>query len=137
MEKTEIIIITLVILAALILQIVLFCKIWAMTNDVREIRNNFVLLGSDFDFEIRKLLALGNKEKAKELILNDFFDIIKNLNYSGLDRNDEDDKEAIQSIDRRFEEVKKELEFSLKKIGVELPENIKILKSGNDFYNLF
>lgn len=52
-----------------VLQIVLFFKLWSMTNDVKKLKNK---LRADFDIdrtdEIRIALLKGDKEKAIELL---------------------------------------------------------------------
>jgi hypothetical protein len=135
MEETKIIIIALVMLVASALQIVLFFKVWIMTNDVRALRENYVKY-SNFAFDIRKMLLFGEKEKARDILLDRFIEKIENFNYDGIEHN-EYYETVKQNIDNKFNEAKKEFEFSLKKIGEELPESIKNLRSGNDFYKLF
>jgi hypothetical protein len=137
MGETEIIIISVIIIAASVLQIILFFKIWAMTNDVRALRENSVG-HSNFVFEIRKLILLGEKKKAADILLNQFIRKIKDLNYDDLNANDgEYYKEDLNRKDKDFDKAKKELEHVFLKIGEELPEGIKNLKSGEDFKNLF
>ena len=123
--------IMIITIAAAVLQIILFFKIWAMCDDVKAMRGNFSL-SSDFRFNIRKMILLGNKEKAKELILNRFFEAIKDVNYKDAESDD-----AKKYSDKEFLRIKKELEGALLKIGEELPEEIKNLNSGNDFYCLY
>lgn len=124
--------------AAAVLQIILFFKVWAMTNDVKKLREKFAVSNeSNFCFEIRKLLALGNKEKAKELLLNRFYESISELNYSGLDKTESNYAQITKNIDADFLKSKENLANDLSKIGVQLPENIKQMKSGNEFYELF
>jgi hypothetical protein len=136
MEDTEfVLLITLITLAASILQIILFFKLWAMTDDVRKLRNNYVF-PHDFRLEIRKLILSGKKEKAREILINRFIEKIKNLNYEGLDDNRYFD-EVKKNIDNDFLRVKEELGLDLQKIGEDMPEGIKRLNSGEDFNNLF
>ena len=121
-------------IAAAVLQIILFFKVWAMTNDVRSLREKHAPT-SEFYFEMRKLLALGEKEKAKEKLLNWFFKAIKNLNYKNIGH--EGLEEKRKSVDVGFMQIKKELEKDFKQIGEELPDNIKNMRSGNEFYELY
>ena len=135
METTEII--ALITIAAAVLQIILFFKVWAMTNDVRTLREKYAAPnGSNFNSEIRKLLCSGNKEKAKELLLNRFYDNISNLNYSDIDKDGNVDQ-IKKNIDADFMKLKTELENNFAKIGCDLPERIKLMKSGNEFYELY
>lgn len=52
-----------VIIAFGVLQIILFFKVWGMTNDVRKIKNKTV---NSFD-EAHKQIIIGNKERAFEI----------------------------------------------------------------------
>ena len=92
---------------------------------------------ANFNFEIRKSLASGDKEKAKELLLNRFYDSISELNYSGLDKSESNWFQIQKNIDADFLKLKERLANDLSKIGEQLPENIKQMKSGNEFYELF
>ena len=77
-----------------ILQIILFFKVWGMTNDVKKIKNE--LCGDDFPAEdlfekpdsvkyafyanirkIDKLIYLGEKETAKHMLLSMKYDLEK------------------------------------------------------------
>lgn len=125
-------------IAAAVLQIVLFFKLWAMTNDVRGIRDsNVISKKSNFNFEIRKLLASGNKDEAVEMLLNRFYNRIAELNYSGLNKSDSQYKRVINNIDEEFTKEKNALEKNLSQIGATLPDRIMQMKSGNEFYELF
>ena len=109
-----------------------------MTNDVKKLRENCEHSNkSNFNFEIRKSLASGDKEKAKELLLNRFYDSISELNYSGLDKSESNWFQIQKNIDADFLKLKERLANDLSKIGEQLPENIKQMKSGNEFYELF
>lgn len=116
-----------VTIIAAVLQIVLFFKIWVMCDDVRKIRKNRVYT-ADYRFNIKRLIALGDKEKAKELLLDSFFEVIKKLDCT---------EKYSDIYQHAFDESKERLESSLLKIGEELPEGIKNLKSVKDFYNLY
>lgn len=82
-------------------------------------------------------LLRGDKEKAKELLLNRFYDSISELNYSGLDKSESNWFQIQKNIDADFLKLKERLANDLSKIGEQLPENIKQMKSGNEFYELF
>lgn len=131
-------ILALVTLVATVLQIILFFKLWIMTNDVKKLRENCGYSNeSNFNLEIRKLLASGSKEKAKEMLLNRFYDNIAELNYSGLDQSGNNYDQITKNIDADFLKLKEGLTNDLSKIGEQLPENIKQMKSGQDFFDLF
>ena len=52
-----------------ILCIVLFFKVWGMCNDVRKIKNQ-IDRNDDYSTKIDFLLRIGEKEKAKEILIN-------------------------------------------------------------------
>lgn len=54
---------SIIIIAFGVLQIILFFKVWGMTNDVRKIKNNTI---NSFD-EAHKQIIIGNKDKAFEI----------------------------------------------------------------------
>ncbi|MFV0587485.1 hypothetical protein [Bacteroides reticulotermitis] len=60
-----------------ILQIILFFKIWGMTNDVKKLKNTIQANGYPDGSSPAKIeLAMGNIDKAKELALREFiFDV--------------------------------------------------------------
>lgn len=130
-------IIALITIAAAMLQIILFFKLWGMTNDVRTLREKYTAPSVlNFKYEIRKLLCSGNKEKAKELLLNRFYENISNLNFSDIDKDGNVDQ-VKKNIDADFMKLKVELENNFAKIRCDLPERIKLMKSGNEFYELY
>jgi hypothetical protein len=114
-----------------ILNVILFFKIWGMTNDVRILRKKYIPHTSLY-FEIRRLLLFGNRERVRDLLINRFIDKIEYLYH------DETDCDAArENIDNDFNAAKEELELCFQKIGEELPENIKNLNSCDEFRNSF
>ena len=60
-----------------VLQIILFFKVWGMTNDIRELKEdhfNEINMADPYQKVnfARINLILGNKEKVKYMLLNDF-----------------------------------------------------------------
>jgi hypothetical protein len=111
-----------------ILQIILFFKLWGMTNDVKKLRNKFAYT-DDFNFEVRKSLALGEKAKAKGLIINSFFEAVHKQIVNATYDTDVDNS--------KFSQYKNELEKELNKIGEKMPDELKNINSYEDFQNLF
>lgn len=63
--------VSIVIIVFGILQIILFFKLWGMTNDVKKIKNSLpVSLDGISPAKIE--FAIGNKEKAKEMVKREF-----------------------------------------------------------------
>lgn len=54
-----------------ILSIILFFKVWGMTNDVRELRNKYVVDEKNVSLYVivAKYMQLGDREKAKEVTM--------------------------------------------------------------------
>ena len=68
--------VSIVIIVFGILQIILFFKLWGMTNDVSKIKSNIVknetaISKDSFDKEFYALILSGNKGKAKELLFKE------------------------------------------------------------------
>lgn len=72
--ETILLITAIVMIAFGVLQIILFFKVWGMTNDVNKIKRNVSSTSSsDEGFSPAKFeLLLGNEHKAKELLNREF-----------------------------------------------------------------
>lgn len=105
-------------LALLVVSIIFFVKIWIMTNNVRKIKDTLNYSNTS-DFEIRKCLVMGEKEKAKKMLIERFLTSV-------------DDWNGV-----RFETFKKDLIEALNKIEVDVPEIINNMNSIKDFNSLF
>lgn len=131
------IIIAIVALVAAILNIILFFKLWGMTNNVSELRDLFVMEknnGSREDLlnQLRVSYVLGENEKIKQKLILHFVERINNdckaydeyyLHHTGLN----------DSITTQVEHLSKALAI----IGEETPERIKNMKTYRDFYEVF
>lgn len=95
---------SIVIIAFGVLQIILFFKVWGMTNDVRKIRKN--IIGNSLD-EAHKQIILGNKDKA--------FEIYKRLYAEGLITISELPEDFKYNYPRLVEKYK----YELSKLGDE------------------
>ena len=63
--------VSIVIIVFGVLQIILFFKLWGMTNDVKKIKSSFPM--SIAGVSPAKIeFAIGNKEKAKEMVKREF-----------------------------------------------------------------
>lgn len=62
-----------------VLQVILFFKIWGMTNDTKKIKNTVQANGYPSGISPAKIeFAIGNTEKAKEMAYREFlFDVCK------------------------------------------------------------
>lgn len=96
-------------LAVAFFVIVLLYKLWFMCNDVSSIKKQLVK-NYDIETTIEFLLRIGEKEKAKELLLNRIL-----TNESIFNR------EAEMTQDEKIEHVFRVYEEELKKLGYDIP----------------
>ena len=104
-----------------ILAIILFFKVWGMTNNVIKIKNN--ILRSNDPQLLRKYRLLGQTDKAVDFVIQGFMNSMQN-------------KMENSSNKLSIEEDVAELEFSLSQLGVKLPEEFKKLKVLGDYVRL-
>ena len=101
----------LIAIAGSVLSIILFFRVWGMTNDVKEMRRHLI----SSDIRARKYFLSGDMENAKKALLDVFCEDLQRCGYD------------------EFEALKSQLEKSLEKLGEELPEGIKKMNSIHDF----
>lgn len=61
--------ILIIYIVAAILGIILFFKVWGMCNNVRDIKKQLIQ-DRDFAAKYKFLMGIGEKERAKELLIN-------------------------------------------------------------------
>ena len=133
-----------------ILEIILFFKIWGMTNDIRAIKKEVFHEGGQESYYLtakylRNNLVLGNIDHVKKVLLSNFIDEI-NTSYGNLPsrgyEKDENGKNTLVSYEERnlkipivpyVENLRKQFE----KIGEPLPPYINKMATYGDFFNLF
>lgn len=114
-------------LVAGILQIILFFKVWGMTNDIRKLKKDHF---SETSLETyyqkasfaRRNLILGRKDNVKAMLLQNFI--------SNLEQNYTKEEDSIQPY---VDNLKRQ--FS--KLGEELPDYISNLETFEDYHKLF
>ena len=133
-----------------ILEIILFFKIWGMTNDIRALKKDYFHEKTDESYylmakNLRKNLVLGNIEYVKKTLLTNFMDeVLKS--YAKLPsqayEKDENGKDRLVSYEERnlqtpiasyVENLRKQFE----KIGEPLPPYINNMATYGDFLNIF
>lgn len=111
-----------------ILQIILFFKLWGMTNDVRHISEKIGAQPIDtfpqLEQSIRKLLLEGEKDQAIDLLrsnlVKDLIDYIsKGYNY-----------QIINNLKNNYREY-------YEKLGVPFPEQVEKINTLKDLEQLF
>ena len=116
-----------IILIFAILQIVLFFKLWRMTNDVHLIKENKQISSNDQEeilWLLRKYILLGDTNKAQEIIVSIFLsNIRKDIATNGITNCD-------------IEKWKNECLLYYKAINKKIPEPILKIHSGIDVIKL-
>lgn len=111
---------TIVLLIFGVLQIILFFKVWGMTNKVSSIEK--VLYKYEQDY--RYLMLIGENEKAftliKEKLTSKLIDMRTELN--------------LPSFANKADEIIPQYIEKAQKTGFELPEHLKSGKAFNDYY---
>lgn len=134
-----------------ILEIILFFKIWGMTNDIRALKNDHFnqttneIPSGQLVNDIRKNLLLGDIDKVKKALLMKFTDDVKHsyrkMPIQGYEK-DQNGKDHMVSYKER--NLKKPITFyvenlrkQFEKIGEPLPPYINHMATYGDFFNLF
>lgn len=91
-----------------ILQIILFFKVWGMTNDVKKIKNT-VLKDICPGISPAKIeFIMGNKEKAKEMAYKEFildvYELYMNVSKNKLISEEQDYTKKFENLKNRYKE---------------------------------
>ncbi len=116
-------ILLLVTLVAGVLQIILFFKLWAMTDDVRLLRNKMAAPSAEsMEEEVRRAIVFGEKECAARIIVIAFIKKVRDADMS----------DAATLV-----KLKAKLSADLNKVGAKMPEVIEGLETPKEYYALF
>ncbi len=117
-----------------ILYLILLYKIWCMTNDVASLKKKIVdhSHGEDVERQCRKLLLLGRKDEAKEIMIDVFFHELEKEFY----KFHYDAFEFEKFKKKPIEPYLKRLERNLMGIDEKVPESIAKLTTIGDYFNL-
>lgn len=133
-----------------VLEIILFFKIWGMTNDIKALKKDH-FCETQFVGKIqmakylRKNLVLGNMETVKRILLQNFIDNVeqgyRELKTGGYEK-DENGKDVWVSYKKKnlnesIAPYVKNLMLQYAKIGEEVPIYITRMETFGDYYNLF
>lgn len=133
-----------------ILEIILFFKIWGMTNDIREMKNDYF---NEKKYEtqgqmkesLRKNLVLGDIEKVKKTLLKEFIDDVESA-FAKMKSSDyvKDENGAYQLTSYKEKNLKESIRPYVEKLqkqfellGEELPVYINRMETYKDYYSLF
>ena len=140
-----------IMLAWGILEIILFFKIWGMTNDIKAIKKGYFNENESQEVDVlmmkslRTNLILGNRDEVKKTLLKNFVDQIESSfrdlptgGYETLDNGNSRyvsyrEKNLQRSISPYVEMLKKQFD----KISEPLPDFILSMKTYKDYFNLF
>jgi len=142
--------VAIVSLIAGVLQIILFFKIWGMTNDVKALKKDHFnetvfTTKASMASSLRKNLVLGNLENVKLTLLRNFIENVESY-YRGLKVGEyvkgESGKEnwvdyQDQNLDEPITPFVNNLILQYGKIGEEVPVYILRMKTFRDYYKLF
>lgn len=122
-----------------IFNIILFFKLWGMTNDIRELKiDHFDTRMPEDTPQLRAYLrenyVLGENEKVKRILIHEFLDNINskcnNIRTSYLETNnpvlDTDITQYVEILKKQFA-----------KVNMEVPHAILNMKTFRDYYELF
>ena len=133
-----------------VLEIILFFKIWGMTNDIEALKKDHF---NETVFEtkagmakyLRNNLVLGNMKDVKKTLLKNFIDNVEQgygaLPAGGMvtDENGNDKWENFKerNLDESIKPYVDNLTLQYNKIGEEVPIYITRMKTFRDYFNLF
>lgn len=120
-----------VMIAFGILQIILFFKVWIMTDDVKKLKNE--LIGNTDDWTFRKAVLKGDKTLISKMLFNEMFVEIKEY-YNDSSPYAEDVKNKIFA--ENISKLKERYEKKYLKYGIEFPEAVSRIEVRNDIENL-
>lgn len=133
-----------------ILEIILFFKVWGMTNDIKALKKDHF---NENGFEtkdqmaryLRRNLVLGNKENVKRILLQNFIENVVHgygefatggyvKDENGVDKWTSFREKNLKEPIRPYIE---NLQKQYAKIGEELPVYIQRMETFGDYFNLF
>lgn len=128
-----------------VLEIILFFKIWGMTDDIREMKTNYFNEKKRTRKSMRKNFLLGDIEKVKTTLLKQFVDDVEaafaKMKSSGYEDDENgtyhlvsyNEKNLKESIRPYIEKLQKQFEF----IGEEMPIYFTRMETFNDYFSIF
>lgn len=120
-----------VMIAFGILQIILFFKIWGMTNDMRELKNEFISIPSKW--ALNKAILKGDKHKVDEILFNAMFIRIKKAYDDTIPDIDGTKKEIFAE---QISTIKNEYKERYLKYGITFPDAVDKIEKPEDIENL-
>ena len=117
-----------------ILNIILFFKIWGMTNDVNRIKEKMIPCNQDtMDEQITRLHVIGKDDECEKIILSKFYSDLKSELFAFQYRCHNDKKQYLAMLDKPITPYTDVVEKLYQKINREVPSHITNLKTYGDF----
>ena len=118
-----------------ILDIILFFKLWGMTNDIRELKKDHFDNHMPEDVPqlrayLREHYFLGDKDKVKRALILDFLD---NLNI----KCNSSRSSYLEADNPTLDTDITKLKIQFAKVNLDVPSEILNLKTFRDYYELF
>lgn len=114
-----------------VLQIILFFKIWVMTNDVKELKNE--LISNPDQWALNKAILKGDKIKIEEILFNAMFIKLKKA-YDDSYPDYDGSKEVI--FKEQLYTIKQEYKERYQKYGIHFPDAVDKIEKSEDIDNL-
>ena len=118
-------IVSIVVLVFGVLQIILFFKMWGMTNNVSKIKDSLLSSvnaddNSNWKREFCVLVASGNKEEAKKMLLRDMINTLSFRNVV-VSENESYREKELNSLNEKYSVYLKAVGLSLSDIDFDSP----------------
>ena len=119
--------------------IILFFKLWGMTNDIRELKKDHFDTRMPEDIPqlrayLREKYIQGENEKVKSILIHEFLD---NINAKCNSSRDSYLKTSDTVLDTDITEHVEALKKQFGKVNMEVPNVILNMKTFRDYYELF
>ena len=119
-----------------ILQIILFFKVWGMTNNIKKIRKHLVGDNDELvDYNYRRLAFTGNTKGIKEQMIYSFMNAVRKA-YNNLPIDEsvvENGHYKSLNTDKSISQYKEVLRRQLEDIGEPLPSMIAKMETFDDY----
>lgn len=133
-----------------VLEIILFFKVWGMTNDIKVLKKDYfneTIFETKTDMlgHLRRNLVLGNMENVQRIFLQNFMNNVEcgfeALPTFGYVKNGDGHEERTDFREKNLKETIRPYVESLQKqynkIGAEIPVYIQRMETFGDYYELF
>lgn len=126
--------VSIIIIVFGILQIILFFKIWGMTNDVKYLKNRSAHIDdAEITWEIRKSILKEDKKKTEDLLFSYFIQQLK----IALKLYDSESFVNSKAFNNRLTIIKNEFKNYYSQINIPFPSTLENLNTLEDVESIF